>query len=283
MGAQKSTFNVRPRFSSQPMPSIVRDLHLAVMQNDLTKLKLVIASGVDVNYPWINPEQPSIKDGCTALCEAISLNHVEAVKTLIDASACSTFIGCRDWQILFKAVYHGRDAIVKLLFAAGINIRSRDEDGNTALHICAKNSFVHNNARCIVTLLECGSAPNAKNRKGHTPLHLAATWGMTEVAGVLLQCKSYVDSVDNEYANYMTPFYAAVSHLIQRRQASSLSREIFSRHLATIKLLLRHRYKNILKISNDSEFSSWLEMKTPDDLKHLCRLALCIPGKFQEI
>ncbi len=56
--------------------------HLFKLEISLKKF-----SGVDVNFPWSNPSQPSIKDGSSALSEAISLNHVEAVKVKTKSEA----------------------------------------------------------------------------------------------------------------------------------------------------------------------------------------------------
>ena len=43
-------------------------------------MKNLVADGVNVNFPWYNPSNPSIKDGSTPLIIAVSLNHVEIIE-----------------------------------------------------------------------------------------------------------------------------------------------------------------------------------------------------------
>ena len=62
------------------MPPLVLAMHCAVMENNRAALRELLNAGVDVNYPWDNPSNPSIKDGCTALLCAVSLNHVDLAK-----------------------------------------------------------------------------------------------------------------------------------------------------------------------------------------------------------
>lgn len=71
------------------MPPDVRELHVAVMRNDAATVQILVEAGIDLNYPWRSPEPPSIKDGSTPLCEAVSLNHrniVEVVMSTINPS-----------------------------------------------------------------------------------------------------------------------------------------------------------------------------------------------------
>ena len=62
------------------MSQSVRDLHYAVMTNDRSTVKNLVADGVNINFPWYNPTSPSVKDGSTALIIAVSLNHTEIVE-----------------------------------------------------------------------------------------------------------------------------------------------------------------------------------------------------------
>lgn len=62
------------------MPHKVRDLHYAVMSNDRDAVCALMEQGVNVNFPWFNPSNPSIKDGSTPLICAVSLNHTDIVQ-----------------------------------------------------------------------------------------------------------------------------------------------------------------------------------------------------------
>ena len=77
MGNSKSNHN---DLVLREMPQKVRELHYAVMSNDRETVRLLVQQGVNVNFPWYNPSNPSIKDGSTPLICAVSLNHTEIVE-----------------------------------------------------------------------------------------------------------------------------------------------------------------------------------------------------------
>ena len=65
------------------MPFKVRELHYAVMGNERETVRVLMEEAVNVNFPWYNPSNPSIKDGSTPLICAVSLNHIEIVEVCI--------------------------------------------------------------------------------------------------------------------------------------------------------------------------------------------------------
>ena len=73
------------------MPAKVRELHYAVMSNDRIAVTSLTSEGVNVNFPWYNPTNPSIKDGSTPLICAVSLNHIDIVEVRNTAVWCSSF------------------------------------------------------------------------------------------------------------------------------------------------------------------------------------------------
>ena len=62
------------------MPPNIRELHFAVMSNDRDTVRTLLAQGVNVNFPWCDPVISSVKDGCTPLICAVSLNHLEIIE-----------------------------------------------------------------------------------------------------------------------------------------------------------------------------------------------------------
>ena len=77
MGNSKSNHH---ELGLREMPQKVRELHYAVMSNDREAVSNLLAQGVNVNFPWYNPSNPSVKDGSTPLICAVSLNHLEIIE-----------------------------------------------------------------------------------------------------------------------------------------------------------------------------------------------------------
>ena len=63
------------------MPHQVRELHYAVVLNDLDTVRELMSQGVNINFPWYNSSPNiSVKDGSTPLINAVSLNYMELVE-----------------------------------------------------------------------------------------------------------------------------------------------------------------------------------------------------------
>ena len=62
------------------MPHRVYELHLAVKSNNREEVRTLVAQGVNINFPFFNPSNPTIKDGNTPLIIAVSLNYTEIVE-----------------------------------------------------------------------------------------------------------------------------------------------------------------------------------------------------------
>ena len=71
---------------------------------------------------------------------------------------------------------------IEQLIKDGVDVNSKDDDGNTGLHWAASFGLVE----MANLLLSNGADTNLRNKDGNTPLHWAAGEGNTEVVKILI-------------------------------------------------------------------------------------------------
>ncbi|WP_369800005.1 ankyrin repeat domain-containing protein [Wolbachia endosymbiont of Ctenocephalides felis wCfeT] len=86
-------------------------------------------------------------------------------------------------------------------------INSKDEKGNTILHLAAEYA----SGETIKLLIEKGADINAKNDKGETPLHRAAHKGKVRNVRGIIKTGCDINARDNELS---TPLHHAVMALL---------------------------------------------------------------------
>jgi ankyrin repeat protein len=91
------------------------------------------------------------------------------------------------------------------LIKLGANIDSRDEDGDSVLHLVVARGL-HNT---VLLLLENGASVQAQNYVGITPLHQAAEFNRSDIARTLLLKGADPNSIDR---NERTPLSRASYH-----------------------------------------------------------------------
>ena len=206
VNARLATFrgvNARPR--STP-------LHLAVRATrDAALVSLLLEAGADVHARNDN--------GYTALHHAARYGTPEMVRALlrggaaVDARALGFSIHYGwDWTPLHLAVVHNPDPEVSAaLLEAGADPRARGYEGETPIHMAARNG----NPALAALLLDTGADANARGSTGRTPLHDAATSNgnpaMIAVlldAGAELEARAVYPDSHWDYGS-MTPLHEA--------------------------------------------------------------------------
>ncbi|EAY22908.1 hypothetical protein TVAG_076550 [Trichomonas vaginalis G3] len=84
--------------------------------------------------------------------------------------------------IHFCCLNGNREILSFLLSLKTVLLNAVDDEGNTALHICARNNF----SFLVSLLLQKGSNPNVKNKNGQTPLHEASINGCIDCCRMLV-------------------------------------------------------------------------------------------------
>lgn len=297
MGQGKSTPKRGQHLMS--MSREVRQLHNAVMINQWSLVQELADNGTDVDHVWFDESSPSVKNGTTPLCEAVSLNHVRVVEVLLRAGAQVNKPDQFGMTPLHKAAFHGRAALVNRLVKSGADINSFDPEMNTPLHICLQQCAVHNSSEAVLACINAGAAVNATNLYGLTPLHYAASWAAHDIVRILIKAQSEVDCIDRQRK---TPLYYCIFAIMLRTRRlcgteSPTVRPLCSgntkwkysmlyKRLATIEILLmsgcdplnfatwlRQNYSSSV-ISCYKDFYTWYVSTVPEQLKHLCRMAI---------
>ena len=102
------------------------------------------------------------------------------------------------------AAEEGDSALLEVLIEGGADPNSRDQDGATPLMKLARLRSEDVLFACVDALCRAGANPDLRDRDGDRPvldtgsaaLHLAATWGNTKLAELLLQRGANIDSLD---------------------------------------------------------------------------------------
>jgi ankyrin repeat protein len=190
----------------------------AVVNNDVTRVKLLLKMGLAVNptagQTSFSPLRMAVSNGYKEICE-ILISHGDNIN--IEDEHGNTLL---DDAILFK-----RNEVAKLLIEKGIQLNDYN----------LNNAAYHGNQEIAELLIKKGLNPNASLKFSRTinrdcsccptPLITAASNNHSEVAQLLIEHGAHINSSVN---NCYTPLHAAASH----------------RAMKTVKLLI-HRGANV--------------------------------------
>lgn len=139
-------------------------VYVAAGRGSLDWVKYLAERGVDLN------SQSSDSDRNTALTKAIHWGHYEVAKYLVDKGADVKVRNALGRDAFLSAVKTRSLDLVKYLVKSGkTDLRSKDNEGNTAVHIAADNV---DPAMLKYLIEELGLDPGLKNHKGLLPLDI---------------------------------------------------------------------------------------------------------------
>lgn len=161
------------------------------------------------------------KNGYTALMVAAGRGSRDAVELLLARGADVDLANDEGWTALMEAIYREHEETAKRLLRAGADVNAReDRKGLTPLLIAARTDMPD----IVAALIEKGADVNAAEReRGLTPLHLAL--GSDELKADEIAAELLVAGADagKPAADGFTPLMAAVDSGLRRRVSLILS------------------------------------------------------------
>lgn len=110
---------------------------------------------------------------------------------------------------IISASRNGHINCIKILVEKGIDVNSKDKEGNTSLHTVIKDCYnVEKILDTVKVLIELGANIECKNINGITPLHTCALCGANECFRLLIELGADISSKDNRQ---LTPLFHAAS------------------------------------------------------------------------
>lgn len=159
------------------------ELHLCARNNDAEKaVELVLNEDIDINIP--------AKCNRTPLLWASPSSSNQVIKTLVDLGADVNVQRTHDKVAPLKlAAYWNNYMAINMLLQYGADANIQDENGNTSLHISARNGEFS----VSKLLIESGCKVNMWNYNDKTPLYLAVENRHDHVIKILLESHADVN------------------------------------------------------------------------------------------
>lgn len=186
-------------------------LHMAVMRDDVEKVKYLINKGYEVNDE-LKAFGPSICPYWTPLKTAARNGNPRIVKMLLEAGANPENItdtkkttGHNSWSAIHLAVQSDCNECLELLINYGASVDAPGNADVTALY----QALDTNNILAVKILLNAGADPNATTGApldGNTAFVMALSNANSEVIKLLLDAGADCDVTVNRYGGKKIPF-----------------------------------------------------------------------------
>ncbi len=160
------------------------DLHHAVKQNDISRLKQILDAGIDADS--LN------QDGQSPLMVAAFQGKIDVFNHLLESGANINLTDKNGRSPLIYAISGSKPKSVSELLYRGANANLADVRRNYPLHYAAKL----NNHRIVSLLLSNGADIDLSNTKGRTALMIAGRNGRQENVRAILV---YLGTDEDEY------------------------------------------------------------------------------------
>lgn len=112
---------------------MVQDLHQAIADGKIEKVRDILNSGVDINGRK-NFGCPTPNFDVTPLMVAVDIGNVEIVSLLLERNADPNLQDVGGWTALMRAVALGDKLIVQKLLAHGADAGCENDAGDTAIN-----------------------------------------------------------------------------------------------------------------------------------------------------
>jgi ankyrin repeat protein len=164
--------------------------------HDLSKMKLLISHGADVNAKASSGNTP-------LLIACVTHGKYDAVKLLLDKGADALAVNNRKETALIRAALFSDTATISVLLSKGIDVNALSSDSTTAL----LNAAMNVNSPVVIQLLERGADPDRICTFGLTALAASVTFN--DLASVKALLKK-VTKINIQSGGGFTPLMWAV-------------------------------------------------------------------------
>lgn len=195
------------------------------------------------------------------LHDVVRTQYVHAVRALIKRGAVLTNV-VRGVSAVHIAAAQDECQILDMLIAAGVDVNSVSRDVcRTPLHFAASNGLTRN----VSVLLEAGADPTMVDKYGRTPLHIAAYSNSLDIVLLLInavpaEAKSSYVNLSSNSVDYLLPLQSAVAH------GSMKIIEVLVNHGAALSCI-DSKQSTLLHYASSS--------KHPKVLRYLLQLSAC--------